>query len=90
MICLADMSGNRHEILQSTQITDPERRPLATPPADPGCRHEGLLRGRKARSRGRGRTAGVGFESGPLLSMIDDRQKLENIGLSESMHCECG
>jgi hypothetical protein len=26
MICLADMSDNRHEILQSTQITDPGRR----------------------------------------------------------------
>ena len=27
---------------------------------------------RRARSHGRGRTAGVGFESGPLLSMIDE------------------
>src|SRR5215469_5594945 len=46
MICLADMSDNRHEILQSTQITDPERRRRLPPhPADPGCHHEGLLRG---------------------------------------------
>src|SRR5215469_3673073 len=44
MICLADMSDNRHEILQSTQITDPERRRRLPPhPADPGCHHEGLL-----------------------------------------------
>src|SRR5215472_9093402 len=45
MICLADMSDNRHEILRSTQITDPgRRRCLPSHPADPGYRHEGLLR----------------------------------------------
>jgi hypothetical protein len=33
---------------------------------------EGQLRGMKTRSRGQGRTAGVGFESGPLLLMIDE------------------
>ena len=35
-------------------------------------RHSPLW-GMKTRSHGQGRTAGVGFESGPLLLMIDER-----------------
>src|SRR5215469_2530440 len=52
MICLDDMSDNRHEILQSTQITDPGRRRCLPPhPADPGCRHEELLRATRRAQR---------------------------------------
>ena len=43
-------------------------------PVEPilGRAREWRLRGMKRRSRGRGGTAGVEFESGPRLSMIDD------------------
>src|SRR5215472_8409438 len=49
------------------------RRGASTPSpnsADLGCRRGGRLWGMKSGSHAQGRTAGVGFESGPLLSRL--------------------
>jgi len=46
--------------------------PLFTEPAVWPAFRQGQKRGMKTRSRGQDRTAGVGFESGRWLSLIDE------------------